>query len=36
MTYKGEAGAKDTGKMRAESKENLVKDDNVLIFLFNA
>ncbi|SFZ73643.1 Protein of unknown function [Chitinimonas taiwanensis DSM 18899] len=35
IAYKGEAGAKDTGKMHAESKEYLVKDEDVLNFLFN-
>lgn len=32
---KGEAGAKDAGKMRAEGKEYVVKDGDVLNFLFN-
>ncbi len=31
----GEAGAKDAGKMRAEGKEYIVKDGDVLHFLFN-
>ena len=35
ITYKGEAGAKEAGKMRAEGKEYLVKDGDVLNFLFN-
>ena len=35
ITYKGEAGAKDAGKMRAEGKEYVVKDGDVLNFLFN-
>ena len=35
ITYKGEAGAKDAGKMRAEGKEYIVKDGDVLNFLFN-
>jgi GTP-binding protein YchF len=35
LTYKGEAGAKDAGKMRAEGKEYVVKDGDVLNFLFN-
>jgi ribosome-binding ATPase YchF (GTP1/OBG family) len=33
--YKGEAGAKEAGKMRAEGKEYVVKDGDVLNFLFN-
>jgi ribosome-binding ATPase YchF (GTP1/OBG family) len=33
--YKGEQGAKDAGKMRAEGKEYIVKDGDVLNFLFN-
>ena len=32
---KGEQGAKDAGKMRAEGKEYVVKDGDVLNFLFN-
>ena len=35
LTYKGEQGAKDAGKMRAEGKEYVVKDGDVLNFLFN-
>jgi GTP-binding protein YchF len=35
MAFKGEAGAKDAGKMRAEGKEYVVKDGDVLNFLFN-
>jgi len=35
ITYKGEQGAKDAGKMRAEGKEYVVKDGDVLNFLFN-
>ena len=35
IQYKGEAGAKDVGKMRAEGKEYVVKDGDVLNFLFN-
>ena len=31
----GEVGAKDAGKMRAEGKEYVVKDGDVLNFLFN-
>ncbi len=35
ITYRGEQGAKDAGKMRAEGKEYVVKDGDVLNFLFN-
>ena len=35
IAYKGEQGAKDAGKMRAEGKEYIVKDGDVLNFLFN-
>ncbi|MES2831878.1 MAG: redox-regulated ATPase YchF [Pseudomonadota bacterium] len=35
IQYKGEGGAKDAGKMRAEGKEYVVKDGDVLNFLFN-
>jgi GTP-binding protein YchF len=35
MSCKGEQGAKDAGKMRSEGKEYLVKDGDVLNFLFN-
>ena len=35
ITYKGEQGAKDAGKMRAEGKDYVVKDGDVLHFLFN-
>ncbi len=35
ITYKGESGAKEAGKMRAEGKEYIVKDGDVLNFLFN-
>ena len=31
----GEHGAKEAGKMRAEGKEYIVKDGDVLNFLFN-
>jgi GTP-binding protein YchF len=34
-TYKGEAGAKEAGKMRVEGKEYVVKDGDVLLFRFN-
>ena len=35
IQYQGEAGAKDAGKMRAEGKEYVVKDGDVMNFLFN-
>ena len=35
IKYKGEAGAKEAGKMRSEGKEYVVKDGDVLNFLFN-
>ena len=35
IQYKGEAGAKEAGKMRAEGKDYVVRDGDVLNFLFN-
>jgi len=35
IANKGEAGSKEAGKMRAEGKEYIVKDGDVLNFLFN-
>jgi GTP-binding protein YchF len=35
VALKGEQGAKDAGKMRAEGKEYVVKDGDVMNFLFN-
>ena len=35
IAYGGEQGAKEAGKMRAEGKEYVVKDGDVLNFLFN-
>ena len=35
IQYQGEQGAKDAGKMRAEGKEYVVKDGDVMNFLFN-
>jgi len=35
IAYKGEQGAKEVGKMRAEGKDYIVKDGDVLHFLFN-
>jgi GTP-binding protein YchF len=36
IQFKGESGAKEAGKMRAEGKEYVVKDGDVLNFFFNA
>ncbi|GIU31055.1 redox-regulated ATPase YchF [Shewanella schlegeliana] len=35
ITYKGEAGAKEAGKLRVEGKTYTVKDGDVMHFLFN-
>ncbi len=35
VACKGEAGAKEAGKMRVEGKEYVVKDGDVLLFRFN-
>jgi GTP-binding protein YchF len=35
IRYQGEAGAKEAGKMRSEGKEYVVKDGDVMNFLFN-
>ena len=35
MTLRGEAGAKEAGKMRVEGKEYVVRDGDVLLFRFN-
>ncbi len=35
VTYKGEKGAQEAGKMRAEGKDYVVKDGDVMEFLFN-
>jgi len=35
LAYQGEQGAKDAGKMRAEGKEYVVRDGDVMNFLFN-
>ena len=35
IAFRGEQGAKEAGKMRAEGKEYIVKDGDVLNFLFN-
>ena len=36
ITYKGESGAKEAGKMRLEGKEYVVKEGDVMHFRFNA
>jgi len=36
ITYKGESGAKEAGKMRSEGKEYVVKDGDVMNFLFSS
>ena len=35
ITYKGEHGAKEAGKMRLEGKDYIVKDGDVMHFRFN-
>ncbi|MEE3421172.1 MAG: redox-regulated ATPase YchF [Succinimonas sp.] len=35
IAYHGEQGAKEAGKMRAEGKDYIVKDGDVITFLFN-
>ncbi|MCM1512736.1 MAG: redox-regulated ATPase YchF [Oxalobacter formigenes] len=35
VAYKGEQGAKEAGRMRAEGKEYIVQDGDILNFLFN-
>ena len=35
LQYKGESGARDAGRLRKEGKEYLVKEGDVLHFLFN-
>jgi GTP-binding protein YchF len=35
VTFKGDVGAKEAGKMRVEGKEYVVKDGDVLLFRFN-
>ena len=35
IAYNGEAGAKEAGKMRAEGKDYIVHDGDVITFLFN-
>jgi ribosome-binding ATPase YchF (GTP1/OBG family) len=36
VAHQGEQGAKDAGKMRAEGKDYVVKDGDVLNFLFSS
>jgi ribosome-binding ATPase YchF (GTP1/OBG family) len=36
IQFKGEQGAKDAGKMRAEGKEYVVKDGDIMNFLFSS
>ncbi len=35
VAFKGEAGARDAGKLRAEGKEYVVQDGDVMLFRFN-
>jgi hypothetical protein len=35
IEYQGESGAKEAGKMRQEGKDYIVKDGDVMNFLFN-
>ncbi|WP_404713993.1 redox-regulated ATPase YchF [Sphingomonas sp. MMS24-J13] len=35
VTYKGEAGARDAGKLRSEGKDYMVRDGDVMLFRFN-
>ncbi len=35
VTYKGEAGAREAGKLRIEGRDYVVKDGDVLLFRFN-
>jgi ribosome-binding ATPase YchF (GTP1/OBG family) len=35
IAYKGEQGAKEKGKLRLEGKDYIVKDGDVMHFLFN-
>jgi len=35
VKFGGETGAKDAGRMRAEGKEYVVQDGDVLLFRFN-
>jgi len=35
IAYKGEAGARDAGKLRSEGKEYVVQDGDIMLFRFN-
>jgi ribosome-binding ATPase YchF (GTP1/OBG family) len=35
VAYKGEAGAREAGRLRIEGREYVVKDGDVLLFRFN-
>ena len=35
IQYKGESGAKEKGELRLEGKEYVVKDGDIIHFLFN-
>jgi len=35
VTYKGEAGARDAGRLRSEGKDYVVQDGDVMLFRFN-
>ena len=35
IQYKGEGGAKEKGKLRLEGKEYVIKDGDIVHFLFN-
>ena len=35
VTYNGEAGAKEAGKLRSEGKDYIVQDGDLFEFLFN-
>jgi ribosome-binding ATPase YchF (GTP1/OBG family) len=35
ISYKGEVGAKEAGKMRQEGRDYIVKDGDIILFRFN-
>ena len=35
IAFKGEAGARDAGRLRIEGRDYVVKDGDVLLFRFN-
>ena len=35
IKFKGESGSKENGKLRSEGKDYIVKDGDVMHFLFN-